>query len=155
MSTTDLVRRVTFERYKPKTLSSFRVGDMVGVYVRIKEGEKERLQLFKGVVLKIQGSGLGRSFTVRKISGGIGVERTFPFASPSLDRIEVISHGKVRRARLNYLRKLTGKAATVESELAVIRKNRGDGSEDISENNQSDIDNRGATTVESKAPVTT
>ncbi len=90
----------------------------MGVYVRVKEGEKERLQLFQGVVLKIQGAGMSRAFTVRKISSGVGVERTFPFTSPSVDRVEVISRGKVRRARLFYLRGLKGRAARLNSELA-------------------------------------
>ena len=95
-------------------------GDTVGVYVRVKEGEKERIQLFRGIVLKIQGSGMGRSFTVRKISSGVGVERTFPFTSPAIDRVEVIATGKVRRARLFYLRNLKGRAARLESSLVHV-----------------------------------
>jgi len=118
----DLVRRVTFERYTKgrKALPEFGAGDTVGVYVRVKEGEKERVQLFKGVVLKIQGTGMGRTFTVRKISSGVGVERTFPFASPAVDRVEVISHGQVRRGKLFYLRNLKGRAARVQSELVHV-----------------------------------
>jgi large subunit ribosomal protein L19 len=120
MSMTDLIRRVTFEKAKnKKTLPEFHTGDTVGVYVRLKEGEKERVQLYRGVVIKIQGSGIGRSFTVRKISAGVGVERTFPLASPAIDRVEVISHGKVRRSRLFYLRGLKGRSARLETKAMV------------------------------------
>lgn len=113
----DLVRRVTWERNKnnKKALPEFQTGDTVGVYVKVKEGEKERIQLFSGVVLKVQGSGSGRSFTVRKVSSGVGVERTFPFLSPSIDRVELISRGKVRRSRLFYLRGLKGRSARLDS----------------------------------------
>ncbi len=85
--------------------------------MKVKEGEKERVQLFTGVVLKTQGTGGSRTFTVRKMSSGVGVERTFPFASPAIDRIEVISRGDVRRSRLYYLRGLKGRAARVDSSL--------------------------------------
>ena len=98
-------------------IGDFSSGDQVNVYVKVKEGEKERLQLYKGVVTKVQGSGAGRSFTVRKMSAGVGVERTFPFASPVIDRVEVLTHGKVRRAKLYYLRDREGKSAKIESEL--------------------------------------
>ena len=118
---TDLVRKVAFGRTEKKEFDKFNTGDTIGVYVRVREGEKERVQLFKGVVLKIQGSGQGRSFTVRKMSGGVGVERTFPFTSPAIDRIEVMAYGKIRRSRLFYLRELRGKAATIKSELAVMK----------------------------------
>jgi len=114
----DLIRRVTFDRNKSaKKVPVFSSGDTVGVYVKVKEGEKERVQLFTGVVLKVQGSGAGRSFTVRKIASGVGVERTFPFMSPIIDRIELISRGKVRRSRLFYLRGLRGRSARLDSEL--------------------------------------
>ena len=113
----DLIRRVTFERNKPKkSLPEFQTGDTVGVYVKVKEGEKERVQLFQGVVLKVQGSGAGRSFTVRKVASGVGVERTFPLLSPVIDRVEIISRGKVRRSRLFYLRGLKGRSARLDSE---------------------------------------
>src|ERR1700692_2215382 len=101
-NTTDLVRRVTWDRAlaKKKTaLPKFQTGDTVGVYVQGKEREKERGQLYAGVVLKIQGSGIGRTFCVRKIASGVGVERTFPMLSPVIEKIELISRGKVRRAR--------------------------------------------------------
>jgi len=118
-ATTDLVRRVTFDRYKAskKGLPDFSTGDTIGVYVRVKEGEKERVQLYAGVVLKIQGTGINRTFTVRKISAGVGVERTFPIASPGIDHVEIIAKGQVRRSRLFYLRGLRGRSARVDSEL--------------------------------------
>ncbi len=113
-----LVRRVTLERHAAKRkFPEFSAGDTIGVYVRVKEGEKERVQLFRGVVLKLQGSGMGRSFTVRKISSGVGVERTFPFTTPAIDRVELIATGKVRRSKLFYLRNLRGRAARLESDL--------------------------------------
>jgi large subunit ribosomal protein L19 len=119
MPSTDLIRRVTWDKAKKnksKAMTEFRSGDTVGVYVKVKEGEKERVQLFTGVVMKVQGSGVSRTFTVRKISSGVGVERTFPVASPSIDRIEIISRGKVRRSRLFFLRGLKGRSARLDSE---------------------------------------
>ncbi len=114
----DLVREVALKgTQKNKKIGEFKSGDTVGVYVRVREGEKERVQLFRGIVLKVQGSGSTRCFTVRKVSAGVGVERTFPFYSPSVDRVEVISRGKVRRSRLYFLRDLKGKAAAISSEL--------------------------------------
>lgn len=115
---TDLVLKAVkkVSTIQPKQ-ANFRSGDTVGVYVKVVEGEKERLQLFKGVVTKVQGRGMTRSFTVRKISEGIGVERTFPINSPFIDRVEILTKGVVRRARLFYLRDLHGKAGKVKSEL--------------------------------------
>lgn len=118
----DLIQRVTLGRMKKNELSDFHPGDTVAVHVKIKEGEKERIQLFKGVVLKIQGHGAGRNFTVRKMSSGIGVERTFPYSSPAVEKVEVFSKGKVRRAKLFYLRALRGRAARIESELVTTAK---------------------------------
>lgn len=115
---TNLVRRVT-QKAANKSINDFKSGDTVNVYVKVKEGEKERVQLYKGIVTKVQGRGVARSFTVRKISAGVGVERTFPFISPVLDRVEIVSHGKVRRSKLYYLRDLEGKAAKINSELAI------------------------------------
>jgi large subunit ribosomal protein L19 len=113
---TNLIRRVTV---KPKSnnIAGFRSGDTVNVYVKVKEGEKERVQVYKGLVTKIQGAGSAKSFTVRKISAGVGVERTFPFVSPALEKVELLTEGRVRRSRLFYLRGLEGKAAKIESEL--------------------------------------
>ena len=105
------------EREQLRTdLPDFRVGDTIRVHVKIVEGEKERIQPFEGVVIRKKGGGIRSSFTVRKISYGIGVERVFPTHSPRVDRIDVISRGKVRRAKLFYLRGLKGKAARIRSE---------------------------------------
>ncbi|WP_374000012.1 50S ribosomal protein L19 [Bdellovibrio bacteriovorus] len=117
---TNLVRRVSVKAAN-KNIQSFNSGDTVNVFVKVKEGEKERVQLYKGIVTKIQGSGAAKSFTVRKISAGVGVERTFPFASPALDKVEIVNMGKVRRSRLYYLRDLKGKAAKIESELVTSK----------------------------------
>jgi len=94
----------------------FGPGDTVRVHVKVREGEKERIQVFEGVVIGRRGGGIRESFTVRKISYSIGVERVFPLHSPSVHRIEVVRHGKVRRAKLYYLRNLKGKAARLEEE---------------------------------------
>jgi large subunit ribosomal protein L19 len=113
---TNLIRRVTVKAAN-KNVQNFDVGDTVNVFVKIKEGEKERIQAYKGIVIKIQGSGAVRSFTVRKMSSGIGVERSFPLSSPIIDRVETLTKGKVRRSKLYFLRGLEGKAAKIESEL--------------------------------------
>jgi large subunit ribosomal protein L19 len=114
---TNLIRRIVAKSAN-KNIDNFRTGDTVSVSVKVKEGDKERSQVYKGVVIKIQGSGSSRSFTVRKISAGVGVERTFPFHSPSVEKVELYSHGQVRRSKLYYLRKLDGKAARIDSTLA-------------------------------------
>ncbi len=93
------------------------VGDSVRVFVKVIEGNRERLQNFEGVVIKIQGGGVRKSFTVRRISYGVGVERTFPYNSPRIGRIELIRHGVVRRAKLFYLRDLSGKAAKIRERI--------------------------------------
>ena len=95
---------------------AFRVGDTVKVHVKVKEGEKDRIQIFGGMVIAMKGGGTGSTFTVRKISDGIGVERIFPVHSPIIGKIEVVRRGKVRRAKLYYLRDRKGKAARVEEE---------------------------------------
>jgi len=100
--------------YLKTKLPDLRPGDTVKVSVRIKEGEKERVQPFEGVVIRKRGSGINATFTVRKVSYGVGVERIFPLHSPALDKIKVVTKGRVRRARLYYLRGLKGKAARVE-----------------------------------------
>ena len=114
---TNLIRRVTMKAQNPQ-ISPFRPGDSVKVFVKVKEGEKERVQVYRGICTKIQGSGNLKSFTVRKISAGVGVERTFPFNSPAVESVELVTHGQVRRAKLYYLRELEGKAAKIDSELA-------------------------------------
>ncbi len=101
------------ENRQIKAHPEFRVGDTVRVFVKIKEGDKERVQAFEGVVIKRTRNGVRGTFTVRKISYGVGVERVFPFNSPMLDKIDVASHGAVRRARLFYLRDLQGKKARI------------------------------------------
>ncbi|NLF90117.1 MAG: 50S ribosomal protein L19 [Corynebacterium marinum] len=93
---------------------AFRPGDTVDVHVKVIEGSNERIQLFKGVVIRRQGSGIRETFTVRKVSFGIGVERTFPVHSPNIDKLEVLRRGDVRRAKLYYLRELRGKAARIK-----------------------------------------
>lgn len=93
----------------------FRPGDTIKVHVRIKEGDKQRIQIFEGVVIRISGGGVNKAFTVRKMSFGTGVERVFPLHSPNVTKVEVIHQGKVRRARLYYLRNLTGKKARLKA----------------------------------------
>jgi len=95
-------------------LPDFIAGDTVKVYVKIKEGEKERIQVFQGVVISKRGSGTGATFIVRKVSYGIGVERIFPLHSPVIDKIEVVTRGRVRRSKIYYLRNLRGKAARIK-----------------------------------------
>ena len=95
-------------------IPEFKAGDTLKVYVKIKEGDKQRIQLFEGVCIARQGAGVSETYTVRKISFSVGVERTFPVHSPLIDRIEVVKVGKVRRAKLNYLRGLSGKAARIK-----------------------------------------
>lgn len=112
-----LVERAQFRK---TPLPAFRVGDTIRVWVIIKEGDKERTQAFEGVVIAKQHSGIRETFTVRKISYTVGVERTFPIHSPSIESVEVVSRGLVRRAKLFYLRKLKGKAARIKT----IKENR-------------------------------
>ena len=97
-----------------KEVTSFKAGDTITVYYKIKEGEKERTQFFKGDVIQRKGSGLTETFTIRKISNGIGVERIFPVYSPGIEKIEVNKTGKVRRARIFYMRERTGKSARIK-----------------------------------------
>ena len=111
----DLIKSITQE-YEKSDIPSFGIGDTVKVFVKVKEGNKERIQLFEGYVLKRQNGGISETFTVRKLSSGVGVEKTFPLHSPSIDKIEVVKKGDVRRAKLNYMRERTGKAARVKSE---------------------------------------
>ncbi|MHA5096778.1 50S ribosomal protein L19 [Oenococcus oeni] len=105
-------------------IPDFRPGDNVRVYARIVEGERERVQLFEGVVVKRKGFGISSSYTVRKVSSGVGVERTFPLNSPRVDKIEVTRHGHVRRAKLYYLRALRGKAARIKESLNTKATNK-------------------------------
>jgi large subunit ribosomal protein L19 len=95
---------------------SFKSGDQIKVYFKVVEGENERTQVFEGVVIRVKGSGLSETFTVRKVSFGIGVERIFPIHSPRIEKVEVVRRGKVRRAKLYYLRNLSGKAARISED---------------------------------------
>jgi len=108
----DYIRMVEEEQMK-KDIPPFRPGDTLRVHVRIVEGSRERVQIFEGLVIKMRGDGLREMFTVRRISNGVGVERTFPLHSPRIDKIEVVRRGIVRRAKLYYLRGLSGKAARI------------------------------------------
>ncbi|MDO4939786.1 MAG: 50S ribosomal protein L19 [Lachnospiraceae bacterium] len=109
----DIIREIENEQLKA-SVDEFAVGDTVRVHNKIKEGNRERIQIFEGTVTKRQNGGARETFTVRKTSNGIGVEKTWPVHSPSVDKIEVIRRGKVRRARLTYLRQRVGKAAKVK-----------------------------------------
>ena len=109
----DIIKKIEQENMKAEK-PEFNVGDTVKVHVRVIEGKRERIQVFEGVVLKKQNGGVKETFTVRKISSGVGVERTFPVHSPKIEKVEVTRRGKVRRAKLNYLRDRVGKAAKVK-----------------------------------------
>ena len=100
-------------------LPKLQIGDTVRVFVKVVEGSRERLQNFEGIVIKMQGGGIRKSFTVRRMSYGIGVERTFPYHSPRIGRIEVVRHGVVRRAKLYYIRDRVGKAAKIKERIVV------------------------------------
>jgi large subunit ribosomal protein L19 len=99
---------------KRDDVPAFRAGDTIKVHVKVVEGTRARVQVFQGVVIRVQGSGIGRTFTVRKVSFGVGVERTFPLHSPIFEKIEIVTRGDVRRAKLYYLRNLRGKAAKIK-----------------------------------------
>ena len=109
----ELIREIEKEQLK-SNVDEFRVGDTVKVHAKVKEGQRERIQIFEGTVIKRQGGGARETFTVRKLSGGVGVERTWPVHSPNVDRIEVVRHGKVRRAKLTFLRGRVGKSAKLK-----------------------------------------
>ncbi|ABV62185.1 MULTISPECIES: 50S ribosomal protein L19 [Bacillus] len=108
-----LIEEITKEQLRTD-LPAFRPGDTLRVHVKVVEGTRERIQIFEGVVIKRRGGGISETFTVRKISYGVGVERTFPVHTPKIANIEVVRHGKVRRAKLYYLRELRGKAARIK-----------------------------------------
>ena len=116
--TVDLIREVT-QQYLKTDVPDFRPGDNLKVHVRLKEGEKERIQIFEGLVVARKHGGVSETFTVRKISSGIGVERTFPLHSPSVAKVEVTRRGRVRRAKLYYIRGLRGKAARIRERSQV------------------------------------
>ncbi len=110
----DLIKKIENEHLR-MDLPEFRAGDTIKVYMRIIEGEKERIQMFQGAVIRVRRGGTGSTFMVRKISDGVGVERIFPMNSPFIDRVEVVTQGDVRRNRLYYLRNLKGKAARIKT----------------------------------------
>ena len=109
----EIISKIEKEQLK-ESVAEFNVGDTVKVHAKIKEGNRERIQIFEGTVIKRQGGSTRETFTVRKFSNGIGVEKTWPLHSPNVDKIEVVRLGKVRRAKLNYLRQISGKAAKVK-----------------------------------------
>ncbi|MFC5541274.1 MAG: 50S ribosomal protein L19 [Bacilli bacterium] len=109
----NIIAEITKEQLRTD-LPEFRPGDTVRVHVKIQEGNRERIQAFEGVVIKRRGGGISETFTVRKVSYGVGVERTFPLHSPKIAKLEVVRRGKVRRAKLYYLRNLRGKAARIK-----------------------------------------
>ena len=116
MNASEIIKNIEAEQLKADA-PEFRVGDTVKVYAKIKEGNRERIQVFEGVVLKKQGGSNRETFTVRKFSNGVGVEKTWPIHSPHVVKVEVIRQGKVRRAKLNYLRDRVGKAAKVKERV--------------------------------------
>ncbi|GHU41810.1 50S ribosomal protein L19 [Clostridia bacterium] len=116
MNATEIIRNIEKEQLRENPLV-FREGDTVKVYAKIKEGNRERIQVFEGIVLKKQGTGSRATFTVRKSSGGIGVEKTWPIHSPNVEKVEVIRRGKARRAKLFYLRERVGKRAKVRERV--------------------------------------
>lgn len=109
---TNILEEITKDQLRE--VPKFRAGDTVRLHVRIVEGTRERVQLYEGIVIKRQGGGISETFTVRKISNGVGVERTFPVHTPKIEKIDVVRRGKVRRAKLYYLRSLRGKAARIK-----------------------------------------
>ena len=113
MNASEIIKNIEAEQLKADA-PEFRVGDTVKVYAKIKEGNRERIQVFEGIVLKKQGGSNRETFTVRKFSTGVGVEKTWPLHSPHVEKVEIVRHGKVRRAKLNYLRGRVGKKAKVK-----------------------------------------
>ena len=109
----DIIKNIEAAQLK-ESITDFKVGDTIRVHAKIKEGNRERIQVFEGTVIRRQGGSSRETFTVRKFSNGIGVEKTWPLHSPNVDKIEVVRLGKVRRAKLNYLRQRVGKAAKVK-----------------------------------------
>ena len=116
MNAQDIIKEIEEEQLK-SGICEFNVGDTVKVHAKIKEGNRERIQVFEGTVLKVQGGSNRTTFTVRKFSNGVGVEKTWPLHSPGIDKIEVVRKGKVRRAKLNYLRGRVGKKAKVKESI--------------------------------------
>jgi len=118
---TDFIKLIEATQFRETELPDFDPGDTIAVHVRVTEGQKERIQIFQGVVISIRGSGTGKTFMVRKISNGVGVERVFPYHSPKIARVELKRRGRVRRAKLYYLRGLRGKAARIKERMRDTR----------------------------------
>ena len=116
----DIIQTVTKENLRTD-LPEFKVGDTVKVHYKIKEGAKERIQIFQGIVIQKRGEGLSKTFTVRKVSNGIGVERIFPTHSPLIDKLEIVRYGQVRRAKLFYLRTAKGKASRIKERRNITK----------------------------------
>ncbi len=116
MNTVDAIKTLTQDQIKEEN-PAIRIGDVVKVHVRIKEGERERIQVFEGTIIAIKGSGISKTFTVRRVSYGVGVERVFPVNSPNVAKVETVRHGRVRRNKLYYLRDRVGKAAKVKEKI--------------------------------------
>ena len=112
----DIIKSIEHEQLKNK-IPELKVGNTVKVHVRIKEGNKERIQVFEGIIIKVQGGGVNQTFTVRKTAYGVGVERVFPVNSPFVEKVEIVRSGRVRRAKLFYLRDRVGKAAKVKEKI--------------------------------------
>ncbi|MFV0503425.1 MAG: 50S ribosomal protein L19 [Lachnospirales bacterium] len=112
----NIIKEIEQEQLR-SDIAGFNVGDTIRVYARIVEGAKERVQMFEGICIKRQNGGISETFTVRRLSSGIGVEKTWPLHSPRLEKIEVVRHGIVRRAKLNYLRDRVGKASKVKEDI--------------------------------------
>ncbi len=110
----NLLQQIT-EEYKKQDVPAIQVGDTVKVHIKIKEGSRERVQVFEGFILKKQGGGVSETFTVRRIASGVGVEKTFPIHSPKIEKVEIVRKGDVRRAKLNYMRQRSGKSARIKS----------------------------------------
>jgi large subunit ribosomal protein L19 len=113
----DIVKQIAEEQIRTD-LPEIKVGDNVRVYVKVREGNRERVQMFEGTIISIKNGGISKTFTVRRVSYGVGVERTFLLNSSNIDKIEVVHHGKVRRAKLYFLRKRVGKAAKIKEKLS-------------------------------------
>jgi large subunit ribosomal protein L19 len=122
MSQNSIIQNIE-NSFLKSTLPAFRAGDSIRVHSKIREGDKERIQVFEGIVIGLKRGGIRGSFTVRKVSYGMGVERVFPTHSSRIEKIEVVSRGQVRRARLNFLRDLKGKAARIKSEVVGMNTN--------------------------------
>ena len=119
----DIIKSIEHEQLK-STIPDLKVGNTVKVHVRIKEGNKERIQVFEGIIIKVQGAGVNKTFTVRKISYGVGVEKTFLIHSPMIEKVEVVRVGKARRAKLYYLRDRIGKASKTKEKLGARIENK-------------------------------